>query len=291
MPYSQSDTGGYLTPPTGQAVNLFAYDPLGRLIQSTAPDGSSTQTDYGLPLTASGLRQVQTLDALDRASTSWLDAWGQVLRVIPPQENGQALHPELVFEYDPLGRLLQAQRGVALTSLQYDLGGRKTALQDADMGAWSYAYDALGNLVEQTDARGCVTSLSYDSLNRLLGKSYSNASGGNCAAIVANAAPVSYSYDQGTNGIGQRTGMSDASGSVSWSYDARGRLVSELRQVGSYGSFASAWGYNSADGLAWRQYPGGNNGQLGELVSYSYDQRYAVGYGNGGLCLRVCQRL
>jgi len=38
--------------------------------------------------------------------------------------------------------------------------------------------------------------------------------------------------------------------SVSWSYDVRGRLVSELRQVGSYGSFASAWGYNSADGLA-----------------------------------------
>ncbi len=116
--------------------------------------------------------------------------------------------------------------------------------------------------MEQTDARGCLTSLTYDNLNRLLGKSYSNASAGNIAAIAANASPVSYNYDQGTNGIGQRTGMSDASGSVSWSYDARGRLVSELRQVGSYGTFASAWGYNSADGLAWMQYPGGNNGQL-----------------------------
>ena len=92
------------------------------------------------------------------------------------------------------------------------------------MGAWSYAYDVLGNLVEQTDARGCVTSLTYDSLNRLLGKSYSNASAGNCAANVANASPVSYNYDQ-------RLQLATVTGD----YD----YVS-----------ASAWGYNSADGLA-----------------------------------------
>ena len=40
------------------------------------------------------------------------------------------------------------------------------------MGLWSYAYDALGNLTRQTDARGQRICLYYDPLNRLTGKHY-----------------------------------------------------------------------------------------------------------------------
>jgi YD repeat-containing protein len=31
----------------------------------------------------------------------------------------------------------------AVTTIGYDIGGRKTAMNDADMGAWSYTYNAL----------------------------------------------------------------------------------------------------------------------------------------------------
>jgi len=53
------------------------------------------------------------------------------------------------------------------TSLTYDSLGRKTVLQDPDMGTWHYAYDPVGTLNSQTDALGVATSFSYDKLKRL----------------------------------------------------------------------------------------------------------------------------
>ena len=40
------------------------------------------------------------------------------------------------------------------------------------MGSWAYSYDAVGNLVEQTDAKGQVIEFDYDQLNRLTRKWY-----------------------------------------------------------------------------------------------------------------------
>lgn len=58
-------------------------------------------------------------------------------------------------------------------------------------------------MTRQTDARGCVTNITYDELNRPTGKTFSN-----CPATSA----VTYTYDQGTNGIGRKHSVSDASG-------------------------------------------------------------------------------
>ena len=43
------------------------------------------------------------------------------------------------------------------------------------MGTWYYSYDASSNLASQVDARGCLTTLSYDLLDRLEGKSAAGA--------------------------------------------------------------------------------------------------------------------
>ncbi|MCA3219757.1 MAG: RHS repeat protein, partial [Burkholderiales bacterium] len=42
------------------------------------------------------------------------------------------------------------------------------------MGTWSYAYNALGELIRQTDAKGQVTTLFYDKLGRLTQRSEPN---------------------------------------------------------------------------------------------------------------------
>jgi RHS repeat-associated protein len=153
---------------------------------------------------------------------------------------------------------------------------------DADMGAWSYAYDALGNLARQTDAKSQNICLYYDTLNRLTGKHYRS----DTACPTANPTlNVSYSYDASTWGKGRRTGMVDASGSTAWSYDARGRVTSETKTVKDgatvLGTYTTSWTYTSADRIVTMTYPTGEvvtsnylpQGTLTQLTS-SYGQVY-----------------
>jgi RHS repeat-associated protein len=171
------------------------------------------------------------------------------------------------YSYDVLGNLKTVTDAADnQTTMNYDALGRKITMSDPDMGYWVYTYDNAGNLKTQADARGCVTNFSYDDLNRLTGKTYSGA----CSGTTA----VTYSYDAFTSGLnygrGRRTGMSDASGSTTWQYDLRGRVERETKTITGGGTFKTQWGYDNLDHVAWMQYPNGNGGGVGEVVTYSY---------------------
>jgi RHS repeat-associated protein len=118
-----------------------------------------------------------------------------------------------------------------------------------------------------------LTNLSYDALNRLTDKSYS----GTCSGTA-----VHYTYDIGGGyGIGKRTSMTDATGSVSWIYDKRGRLTSETKVVTGQGTFLTQWAYNFADLQTWIVYPADNLGNAGEQVYSTYNSQMALqGLGN-----------
>ena len=58
----------------------------------------------------------------------------------------------------------------AATTFTYDLGGRKTAMADPDLGAWGYAYNRQSQLTRQTDARGQSICQYFDEVGRLAGK-------------------------------------------------------------------------------------------------------------------------
>ena len=69
---------------------------------------------------------------------------------------------------DALGRASTIQDAIGnITSLSYDGLGRKIEMSDPDMGRWKYKYDDNGNPTEQIDAKGQVTTMQYDRLNRL----------------------------------------------------------------------------------------------------------------------------
>ncbi len=76
-------------------------------------------------------------------------------------------------------------------------------------------------------------------------------------------------------GKGQRARMTDGSGTTQWSYDNRGQVIAERKVVGSE-VFYTRWGYNAAGLQSWIRYPGGNAGQSGERVSYTYHPQMLV---------------
>jgi RHS repeat-associated protein len=258
VPYDVATGSNYHDRNAGVAHTEFIYDILGRPRYTWATDNSMTSYSYWDGYYNNYPYQYSMETNPRGYSTIMMsDIWGRLVLDIPPTG------PAVNYGYDASDHLIIVVRGGSTTTLNYDFGGRKTSMIDPDMGTWSYTYDALGNLATQTDARGCLTSVSYDLLNRPSTKSYT----GNCGTATTS---VTYTYDSGTNGIGRRTGMSDGSGSTSWSYDNRGRTRQEIKAITGSGSFKTLWEYNSADLVSSITYPADAGGNSGEVVNYSY---------------------
>ena len=281
MPYNIATPAGYHTPPactTNTCVSKI-YDALSREIETQAPDGSVSQTAYGLDATE-GLRTVTVADTLQNNTTSYQDVWGQTVRVVP--ETG----PWTEYDYDLAGQMIQVDQvngiGVfASTYMAYDLGGRKLEMSDPDMGVWTYDYDALGNLTHQTDANLQDINLCYDDLNRLTGKFYGV--GGDCSTPAGW--DVTYYYDAytagifssytgpTTNALGQRTGMLDSSGQTIWSYEQRGNMIQEEKLIGTE-TFTTEWVYSIGGLLEQMAYPLVNG--MGESIYTTYTPQGGV---------------
>jgi RHS repeat-associated protein len=263
VPYSVGSVNGY-SAPQNQPKSMTTYDLLGRPLQVTRTDNASEYTSYEIVTDASlgMLLQTHKTDANGHVQDSFSDVEGS-LRKSAPQTG-----PQIIFNYDLIGQLTSAQQGaLTLPAIQYDLGGRKTQMNDADMGVWSYSYDALGNLTRQTDAKSQTTCLYYDSINRITGKYYTTSMS---CPVSPTSLNIAYTYDAGSNGIGHRTSMNDSSGATSWTYDARGRMTGESKAINNFGTYTTAWSYNSADAVASMTYPGGSDGSAGETVTFTY---------------------
>jgi YD repeat-containing protein len=98
----------------------------------------------------------------------------------------------LTHHYDSIGNLIKTVVGGVTTTMEYDIRGNKTKMNDPDMGTWTYSYNALiasysvvtkyrcsiskygkdsynalGKLVSQTDAKGQTSTMAYDKLGRM----------------------------------------------------------------------------------------------------------------------------
>ncbi|NUM45746.1 MAG: FG-GAP repeat protein, partial [Anaerolineales bacterium] len=246
-----------LTPPPGSFTGTSTtYDRLGRPLTVTAPDG--TETAYAYSIEASTLRSVVSVtNGNGDTTTTKSNILGQVEKVQPP---AGASHYSILYAYDPLGRLIGVDKGALHTEIRYDMAGRKTYMDDPDMGVWTYDYDALGNLKTQTDANGVEISFTYDALNRLKTKAYELNGNPN----IISPGNVAYFYDEGgagANEIGQRTRMVDATGSTVWDYDGRGRVTAATRSMnealGLGGPYTFSYTYNKANMVETLEYPDG----------------------------------
>ncbi|MGD8765426.1 MAG: RHS repeat-associated core domain-containing protein, partial [Desulfobacteraceae bacterium] len=133
-----------------------------------------------------------------------------------------------------------------ITWYTYDDMGRMVMSKSADTSTILYAYDEAGNLIQKTDANNTTTRYVYDALNRLTHIHFADAS-----------QDIEYSYDEGANGIGRRTGMADPSGNTSFGYDARGRLVEKKSTISGY-EYVLGRKYSPGRRLRTITYPSGH---------------------------------
>lgn len=205
-------------------ITNFEYDANGNLTKITDGLGHAT---------------VQQYDALNR-----LTAQNQA----NPTGTGQL--GTITTQYNAIDQVV----GVTdprnlLTSYNPNAFGDTLTLTSPDTGVTSNTFDEVGNLKSKTDAKGQTTAYSYDALNRLTQIQYANAS-----QVIESQ--VTYSYDQGTNGLGRLTGITDSTGSIAYGYDALGHVTSEARSISGF-VYTTAYAYNDAGQLSGVAYPTG----------------------------------
>lgn len=178
---------GYTNPSALSDVRwtTTAYDALGRVTSVTAPDNQVSRSFYGREATT-GLLLHDTVDANRHRVQRRFDTLGRLVNV--QEITGDcasywnypcggahttvwAVGAVTNYSYSPIDLLTQVSDAKAnMTTMSYDSLGRKTGMSDRDMGTWAYVYDANGNLIRQTDAKGQRSCFYYDALDRVTGK-------------------------------------------------------------------------------------------------------------------------
>lgn len=234
------------------------YDPLGRVVSVTAPNGTVTTNTY------QGRATLVTVNAPDlggrdpaaQTNATLVDAKGRTVKVwnadnVPTFDDNvgtTSTAASIAFGLDGFGRMRsttllgQSSQPVLAT---YDELGRQISLTDPDKGAWVYLNNALGQVVRQTDANGNVTTSTFDHLGRPLDRTtvgsgvtetagfyYYDATENTTLHLVAKGT-------QGWIGAPQRE-VADTTGAPAFDapatvnlhyYDAKGRSLLELAQL------------------------------------------------------------
>jgi RHS repeat-associated protein len=298
-----------MTDPDGKTWH-YAYDADGDLTATIDPLGNEECATYdaiGRRLTSTSPRgNAAGADAAEFTTTYVYDAFGEVTETVDP------LGHKTTAEYDPDQNLVATVDADGhATHYEYDAADERVAVHRADGTTLHTTYTADGAVKEQIDAAGHATKYTYDALGRVatdtdaLGRTthYGYDPAGNETSITDPAGQVttktydaaneltSVSYSDGkTPGVsgiiydadGERTGMTDASGTWSWSWDSLHRLTGATEG----GSGTVGYAYDLDGHLLAVAYPNGKTATreydaagdltavkdwLGHTTTFSYD--------------------
>jgi RHS repeat-associated protein len=215
------------------------YDANGNLVQSS--DGLGFQRQLGYDALN---RLVQTLD----------------------NDNGTdptTKNTTTKYNYDSLDRIIQVTDPSSLnTTYGYDGLSDATGQVSPDTGTSATTYDAAGNPMTHTDAKGIISTSTYDALDRLTSTTYPD-----------STLNVSYTYDEsvsvtgcptGTAPIGRPSRIIEATVTTVLCYGGHGNLI-EKRQILAGQTDTTIATYTYADRLLSVQTPAGS------LIKYVRD--------------------
>ncbi|MGB7068400.1 MAG: hypothetical protein WBD22_02810, partial [Pyrinomonadaceae bacterium] len=260
------------------------YDEASRIKEVTLQDGARVLTDYGVSSAAPiGVTKTIT-DQAGKKRKGVTDALGRMIRVVE-DPTGQNLNTDYIF--DTLGSLRKTIQGEQSRYFMHDSLGRLLYAKQPEQQAnaafvagdpitgntqWSvkYEYDDNGNIAKTTDARGLYAAGTYDNLNRLKMRDYSDAT-----------PDVSFYYDGkglGTQPAYSKGKTTKVASSVSETrytdFDNLGRLLTH-QQITDGQTYNTGNKYNLSGALIEETYPSGrvvksvldNDGELSRVQS------------------------
>jgi RHS repeat-associated protein len=264
------------------------FDALGRPTETILPDNEKTLYTYSIS-TQNSVPTVIVTDPAGKEREAQIDAAGRTADVYEPDpSNGNSLTVGTTYTYDALDDLTRVSQGSQTRAYTYNGLGQLITATTPEGGTTCYGtisnnscqsgYDDFDNLLSRTDARGVVTSYTYDGLNRLSGISYSIPQGSGVSAMPNDCDPTSptgsndtanvcFYYDQGgASGyaLGKLTEIEDPSGSQIDAYNNMGSIT-QVQKVISGATYTTSYQYNYAGEITQMTYPSGHQ------VSPTYD--------------------
>ena len=211
--YTYDAAGRMLTAVSGSGTTTYAYDTLGRLSTTAFPNTTGETRTYD--------------------STT-----GDLVEIEAKNTSTNAVISSQTYTFDALGRkTTETNAGGSVRSFSYDTAGQLTAEVRTGTNAYSvgYSYDAAGNRLTKT-LGGVTEYYDYDSANKLQSagaKSYTYDDAGNTTSVTAGSDTTTLSWDGAErmtgitypssatnsftyNGLGQRVGKTDSTGTLSY---------------------------------------------------------------------------
>ena len=228
----------------------YEYDEKDRQIKTILPDGSAQTNAFYIE---ENRLISETTDPLGNVSVQETDTRGNIVRVAKEDKNGKQL-TEVTYRYNAMGEMLKAfdAKGHPITA-EYDLLGRRTALESLDSGRQEFFYDECSYLVRENNKQ---IVYEYDGLNRLIRIDYPDTE--DTIYTYGNAS------DKSVGAAGKILSVTDASGTLKYEYGQRTRI-----DYGN-GTFTE---YNYDPARRWLDTIKTQNkwGQSYQNITYSFD--------------------
>lgn len=199
----------------------YDYDPVGNRVQITYPDSKVVSYSYD------NTNRLVGVTDWDGLTTSYsYDANGNPTLIGYP--NGATIE----YVYDAVGRLLE------ISNIDHK----------GEFACLAYTLDAVGNRISVTDAKGRITTYSYDALYRLTcvngpetNESFTYDAMGNRLAMTIDGEATNYAYDAGDRLL--------SAGDVTYSYDPNGNLIEKQEKTGRRKARTTRYFYDPANRL------------------------------------------
>jgi RHS repeat-associated protein len=240
-----------LTSPAG--TNTFGHSSTvngGESLTSTqAPMGADTSAGYTNTGAVSKFLPSSTTNDQGNTSTYTFDGAGNQL------STSDATTAQAKVTYNADGTVATSTdpgNGTNSTTYSYNTTTHQltgvTPPTGTTLGARSFTYDPFGRLGTSTSGRGITTTYGYDSLDRVTSVTYSD-----------STPSVTYGYDA----AGRMHTRVDTTGTTTWNYDPLGRLTS---RTATSGGGTLSYGYDKSSNLT--KATDGNG-----ATTYTYDTR------------------